>query len=216
MCQAEVTHVRRVGKDEVFYGAFRELAAAALDAAGKTVALLEDLASAPTAARPIAEARRSGQAVVRRAMRELHSIWITPIDRHHIHELIAGLDGVLALVDSTAARMVLFGMRETRAELPDLARQVCEACKRLREVTDLLPKLSKGNAAEVMRLVGEIHEVAAKADETHRRALASLFDGSSDPLMVMKWREVLDNLEKATNLCRAVAELFEAIVLENA
>jgi uncharacterized protein Yka (UPF0111/DUF47 family) len=98
----------------------------------------------------------------------------------------------------------------------DLGREVSESCKRVHQATELLPKLTKENAERVMTLAGEIHEFEGKADETHRRALARLFDGSTQPLEVMKWREIFDNLELVTNLCRDVATLFEAIVLESA
>ncbi len=86
----------------------------------------------------------------------------------------------------------------------------------MHEVTELLPKLTKEHAERVMTAAGEIHEIEGQADETHRRALATLFDGTSDPLTVMKWREIFDNLEQATNLCRDVSTLFEGIVLESA
>jgi uncharacterized protein Yka (UPF0111/DUF47 family) len=216
MRECEVDMFGASRKDEVFYGAFRDQAATALDAAEKLAGMLRDLTSAPGVVRAVSEAQRSSQALARRALGELHATWITPIDRHHIHELIEAFDGVLALIDSTAVRLDLFGIRQARPEANDLALGLCEACKRIRQVTDLLPKLSKGNAGEVMRLVGEIHEIEGQVNQTNRRALSSLFDGSSDPLTVMKWREVFDNFEKAMDLCRDLAMLFEAIVLENA
>jgi uncharacterized protein Yka (UPF0111/DUF47 family) len=203
-------------KDALFYDAFREQAQIAVDAAGTFSALLDDLASAERMAAAIKEHRRRADAILSKTVRQLHSTWITPLDRHHIHELVIGLAGVITLLDSTASRVVLFGIRDSRPESRDLARDVEESCRRVREVTGLLPKLAKDHAERVMTLAGEIHELEGKADETHRRALATLFDGSSDPLTVMKWREILDNLEQATNLCMGVSKLFEAIVLENA
>jgi uncharacterized protein len=72
-----------------------------------------------------------------------------------------------------------------------------------------------------MRLAAQIHELEGLADAVHRRALAALFDGSDadariDPLTVMKWRDVFERLEQTTDLCKQLAALFEAIVLENA
>jgi hypothetical protein len=204
-------------KDELFYGAFREGAQAMLDAAGKFAGLLDDLASAERIVTAIGDDRQRGEVTLRRTIRELHGTWITPLDRHHIHELILGIDGVLGLVASTARRVLLFRITSVRAEAKDLARIVTEACRRVRAVTDLLPKLSgKGNPDEVLRLAGEILEIEGSSGQIHGRALATLFDGSTEPLEVMKWREILDNLESAASSCGDVAKLFEAIVLENA
>jgi uncharacterized protein Yka (UPF0111/DUF47 family) len=203
-------------KDEVFYGAFREEARIAVDVAGAFSAMLVDLSSRERYARDIKQQRRSATALLKKTVRLIHTTWITPLDRHQIHELITNLDGVSALTESTASRVVLFGIGEARSESRDLARHVDECCKRVHEVTELLPKLTKEHAERVMTAAGEIHEIEGQADETHRRALATLFDGTSDPLTVMKWREIFDNLEQATNLCRDVSTLFEAIVLESA
>ena len=203
-------------KDETFYAAFRDQAQLALDASRKFGIMLNDMASAEGAAADIAQDEKRADGVLRRTVRELHSTWITPLDRHHIHELVLALDGVLGLIDATATRAVIFAVREARGEAKELARNLSEACERIRRATDLLPKLSKPNAEEIIRLVSEVHEIEGHADEAHRRGLADLFDGRTDPLTVMKWREIFDNLAQATDLCQEVARLFEAIVLENA
>ncbi|MGA7122525.1 MAG: DUF47 family protein [Polyangiaceae bacterium] len=203
-------------KDALFYEAFRSQAQVAVDAASKFATILEDLSGAERVASAVAEDEKRGAAILRRTVRELHSTWITPLDRHHIHELVTAIDGVISLIGSTAMRVVVFRIREARPEATELARDLSEACLRVRQATDLLPRLSKSTSEEVMVLAGQIHELEGRADETHRRALAALFDGGTDPLTVMKWRELLDNLEQATDLCRDVALLFEAIVLENA
>jgi uncharacterized protein Yka (UPF0111/DUF47 family) len=203
-------------RDEVFYSAFRDQAQIAVAASERFGAMLDDLAGAERAAAEIRQQKDKGEAILRRAVRELHTTWITPLDRHHIHELASGLSEVVRLIDSTASRLVLFRIRDVRGEARELARDVCESCGAIRAVTERLPKLSKPHAEEVMRLAGQIHELEGRADETYRRALASLFDGSVDALTVMKWREILDNLEGATDVCRDVARLFEGIILENA
>jgi uncharacterized protein Yka (UPF0111/DUF47 family) len=203
-------------KDEIFYGAFREQAQLAVDASTKFGALLDNIAAPDGAVESIRQDGKRADAILRRTVRELHATWITPLDRHQIHELVVALSGVLTLIGSTAIRLVLFGVTDVREEARDLARDLGDACKRIRAATDLVPKLSKGNADELIRLVGEVHEIEGKADEAYRRGLARLFAADADPLTVLKWREVFDNLERAVDLCRDVAAMFEGIVLENA
>lgn len=203
-------------KDAVFYGAFREQAHIAVATAGGLTGIFDDLASAERRAADIHDGRLRARELLRKTIHLLHATWITPLDRHHIHELAIGFDGVISLVDTTASRVVLFGIREARGESRALAGDVEQCCEKMRQATEILPKLSKDHASRIMGLAGEIHELEGKADERHRQALAKLFDGSTDPLTVMKWRELFDNLERATDVCRDVSTLLEAIVLENA
>jgi uncharacterized protein Yka (UPF0111/DUF47 family) len=203
-------------KDKIFYDAFRDQAQVARDAATKFAAMLEDLGSAPQLRTDIRHDKQRGDEILRHTLRELHGTWITPLDRHHIHELVDSIDKVLTLLDSTATRVVLFGIKQARPESHELARHVIEVCGCVCSSVALVPKLSRENAEEVLRLAGDIHTIEGRSEEVHQRALTSLFDGSNDPLQVMKWREVFDNLQSATSLCRNVARLFEAIVIANA
>ncbi|HEY4013794.1 MAG TPA: DUF47 family protein [Polyangiaceae bacterium] len=203
-------------KDHIFYDAFRDQADASVHAATGLAEMLADPAVTDRAAAAIADAGKRGGDISRSAIRTLHETWITPIDRHHIHELILGIDAITHLIDSTAARIVVFKIAEPRSESKDLAHDVKLACGHLRSATDLLPKLSTKSAAEMLRLAGEIHAIEGKADETHRRALAAVFDGGCDAVTIMKWRDVFDRLEQVTDLCHDVASLLQAIVLENA
>jgi uncharacterized protein Yka (UPF0111/DUF47 family) len=203
-------------KDQVFYGAFRDQAQVTRDAATKFASLLDDLGAAEQLRTDIHHDKQRGDEILSLTLRELHATWITPFDRHHIHELVDGIDKVLTLLDSTASRIVLFGIREVRSEARDLARNVIEVCGCVCSTVALMPKLSRDSAQEVLRLAGEIHTIEGRSEEIHQRALSTLFDGSSEPLQVMKWREVFDNLQSATSVCRNVARLFEAIVIENA
>jgi uncharacterized protein Yka (UPF0111/DUF47 family) len=192
-------------KDQLFYETFSEHAATTRDAAAKFTQLLGANGEAEQLAGAIRADKKRGGELLRKTVRELHATWITPLDRHQIHDLAEGFDGVLGLIHSTATRVRGFALRDSRSEAHELAGCVDEACRKLCDATALLPKLSKDN-----------HEIEGKSDELHQRALTKLFDGSTEPLEVMKWREIFDNLESATNLCRDVAIIFEAIVLENA
>jgi uncharacterized protein len=203
-------------KDEVFYGALRDQAQLAVDASTKFGTLLDNLAAPDGTVRSICEDEKRAEAISRRTVRELHATWITPLDRHQLHELVLSFSDVLKLIQSTAVGVTLFAVTDVRAEARDLARDLGDACERLRTAADLVPNLSKDNADEIIRLVRDVNEIEGKADEAYRHGLASLFKAGTDPLTVMKWREVFENLESAVDLCRDVAAVFEGIVLENA
>jgi hypothetical protein len=90
------------------------------------------------------------------------------------------------------------------------------ACEHVREATEILPKLSKATAPALLRLTDEIQVIERRADETHRQALVAIFDSGFDVPVILRWRDIVDRLEGATDLCQDVAMLLQAIVLENA
>ena len=91
--------------------------------------------------------------------------------------------------------------------LVDTIKQIESALKFLRD---------KKKAQEMLSLCEDVFRLESDADKVYRAALASLFDEGSDPLMVMKWREILDSLEMATDRCQDVGNIIQGIVLEYA
>jgi uncharacterized protein Yka (UPF0111/DUF47 family) len=72
--------------------------------------MLDDPVSSDRLVPAIKQQRSRASGILTKVVRHLHSTWITPLDRHQIHELVVGLDGVIALAHSTGSRISLFGM----------------------------------------------------------------------------------------------------------
>ena len=147
-------------------------------------------------------------------MRKLHETWITPLDRNDIYALITRMDDVLDLIEAVSERVVLFELTETRALAIDLAKVLVRSCEKLHKAMELLPGLKQPN--ELLEICIEVNKLENDADGIYRRAIADLFKPGNDPIMVMKWRDVFDNLEMATDRCEDVANIVEGVVLEYA
>lgn len=227
----------RKKKDAAFFDAFCQHAAKSVEAAHMLVELMQRLNVQPAASDevyrapddlgPISRDERSqalylqiketetaGDATTHATIKQLHETWITPFDRYDIHGLITRMDDVLDLIEAAAERIVLFRVTVAPPEAIELARLLAQCCEVLEKAVALLRAMNR--APELLALCVELNRLENEADSVHRRAMADLFRPGNDPLMVMKWRDILDNLESATDRCEDVANILEGVVLEYA
>jgi predicted phosphate transport protein (TIGR00153 family) len=162
----------------------------------------------------IKDAETSADSITHETIKRLHETWITPFDRDDIHSLITRMDDVLDLIEAAAERIVLYRVVVAPPEAVELATLLVESCNVLAKAVALLGTMSR--ASELLELCVEVNRLENAADSVHRRAMADLFKAGNDPLMVMKWRDILDGLESATDRCEDVANVLEGVVLEYA
>ena len=141
----------------------------------------------------------------------LNRTFVTPLDREDIHSLAIKLDDVMDAIDAAAAVLRLYRIERARAGALRLAELVCESMDRICEALAALER-RKG----VLELVARINQLEREADRMHQDAIVALFDEVSDPIGVMKWKEVLDFLEAATDRCQDVSDTIEGIVVKHA
>ncbi len=162
----------------------------------------------------IKQAETAGDTITHQTVKRLHENWITPLDRDDIHGLISRMDDVLDLIEAVSERVVLFQVRVAPPEAAELSKVLVRSCEAVAKSVALLPTLSE--ARQILDLCVEVNRLENEADHVYRRAIAALFKPGNDPLMVMKWRDILDNLETATDRCEDVANIVEGVVLEYA
>ena len=162
----------------------------------------------------IKDAETSADSITHETIKRLHETWITPFDRDDIHSLITRMDDVLDLIEAAAERIVLYRVVVAPPEAVELATLLVQCCDVLVKAVALLGTMSR--APELLELCVEINRLENAADSVHRRAMADLFRAGNDPLLVMKWRDILDGLESATDRCEDVANVLEGVVLEYA
>lgn len=164
--------------------------------------------------RQLEEKEHVGDRITHDTIEMLNKTFITPIDREDIHALFVKLDDVLDYVYGIANRMVLYKIGKPGEEFQRLAKilvktveEVAETVLRLRDI-----KHSERILAQCL----EIGRLENEADDSHRRAVANLFDKETDAIRVIKIKEILDHMETATDKCQDVADVIEGIVVKNA
>ncbi len=141
---------------------------------------------------------------------QLNRTFVTPLDREDIHALASSLDDVMDAVDGAAAVIRLYKITEVRAGARRLADIVCDAIDLIAEAVGTLER-RKG----VLELCARVSQLEHEADRVHQDAIVELFDQEHDPIAVIKWKEIFDFLEAATDRCEDVANLLEGVIVKN-
>jgi predicted phosphate transport protein (TIGR00153 family) len=143
----------------------------------------------------------------------LHKVFITPIDRNDIFRLISKMDDVMDLVEAAAQRLFLYEIHTPTPELAGLARTLLQGAERVLEALKGLRNFK--NPELILEKCVEINRLENEADEQLRAAIAKLFKETQDPILIIKWKEIYELLETATDRCEDVANIIEGVVLEN-
>jgi hypothetical protein len=202
-------------KGDVFFQAFSEHAERSVEAAKLLLEMLEHVDRKEKLALDVSEKESAGDRITHETVKRLHETWITPLDRFDIHGLISKLDDVLDLVEAVSERLVLFEIKSVRPPAVELARVLLKGCEDMHRAMKLLPQLAS-KSKELLDICVEINRLENEADAIYRRAIAELFHNGNDPIEVMKWRDIFDNIEEATDRCEDVANIVEGVVLEYA
>ena len=196
-----------------FFSAFSQHARLTVQAAGLLRRLFEQPATVTEVKPLITAIEHQGDELTRATITRLRSQWITPLDRPDIHTLATRLDDVLDMIESIAERIQLFDIREPSQVASEAADVLERTAQLMSQAVDLLPEARK-RAQEIVTLCAQISTLESEADALYRSAIAELFKAGHDALVVMKWRDIHEQLESATDLCEDVANALEGVVLE--
>jgi predicted phosphate transport protein (TIGR00153 family) len=176
--------------------------------------MLEEPTQVKVLAGEITKAEQEGDRITHETVAALHQTWITPLDREEIHALICGLDDVLDFVEAASDWVVLYEVDAARPEAIELATSLCAAAEDVAKAVAQLHKLK--DPKPVLDLCVSINKHEHEADVVFRQAVARLFKDKPDPFEVMRWRDILESMETATDRAEDVANIIEGIVLEHA
>ena len=140
----------------------------------------------------------------------LNRTFVTPIDREDIHALAISLDDVMDAIDAAAAVTRLYKIPHIRPGARRLADLICESMDR---ITEALGALEKRHG--VLEIAARVNQLEREADRVHQDSIVGLFDQEQDPITVIKWKEIFDFLEEATDRCEDVGNLLEGIVVKH-
>ncbi|MGE0447743.1 MAG: DUF47 domain-containing protein [Vicinamibacterales bacterium] len=141
----------------------------------------------------------------------LNRTFVTPLDREDIHALASKLDDVMDAIDGAASVMRLYKVTEVRPGARRLAEIICDSMDRLGEAITALDKRDG-----VLELAARVSQLENEADRVHQDAIVDLFDHETNAIVVIKWKEIFDFLEAATDRCEDVANLIEGVIVKHA
>jgi uncharacterized protein len=179
--------------------------------------VLSDMMAGGAAAIPAGAARlerleHDADVLTHEILIALDKSFITPIDREDIHQLTVALDDCMDYMEAVTERMVLYGLTEVT---PPMIKLVEVLVKQIDELNKVIPVISLLKYDKIIPHCIEINRLENLGDRIAREAVAELFKGDKNPLDVMKWRDIYENLETATDKCEHVAGIIEGIVLKH-
>jgi hypothetical protein len=205
-----VRRFRLIPRDEKFYVAFSAFADELVAGARLLQNMLGSDPPGWEGAAAIQEVEHRCDVLTHEIIQRLNRTFVTPIDREDIHGLASSLDDVMDAIDAAASVIRRYRIPHVRFGARELARVIAQATEQVRLGTGALEKRTGVHDVSV-----EINRLENEADDLHDEALRRLFEETTDPLLVMKWKEVLDLLEEATDRCEDVADVLEAVVVKH-
>ena len=201
---------RLIPREERFYDDFVAMAQQIRRGAG----LLEDMLAPDRPiwdkADEIKEVEHKCDFLTHEIIQRLHRTFVTPLDREDIHALARSLDDVMDAIDASAAIVRLYQIEHVRNDARELAKLVRMSADQVVIALQALER-KRGVAEPAV----EINRLENEADRAHQVALRRLFEEERDPIAIIKWKEILDFLEDATDRCEDVANVLEGVVVKH-
>jgi uncharacterized protein len=206
--------MRLLPRDEKFFDLFSAVAGYTVEAA----TLLQELLRADPSRRTsivdqIKRLEHQADQVTHEVVSRLDRVFITPLDREDIHLLASRLDDVIDLIDGTARRLQMFraGVAPEGAVL--IADVIGRAVSQLQVG---VRSLEKNKGRTVLEACVQVKRLEEEGDSLYHEWLGKLFEGQPDPLIVIKWKELYDNLEKTLDDIEDAANVLESISIKHA
>lgn len=200
-------------KEIDFFEIFDRASVNVTKAASLLVALMENFDNLEARTKEIYEVEQEGDILTHEIMKKLNRTFITPIDREDLHKLAASLDDVVDLIWAAVDRLSVFKIRETTKDAISMSKDLLMTTEVMQKA---IKNLKEKNYSHVQDYCIEINRLENRIDRDFRDALGKLFDEEKDPILIIKWKEIYEHLEDASDRCEDVANVLEAIVLKYA
>ncbi|MCE5312008.1 MAG: DUF47 family protein [Nitrospiraceae bacterium] len=205
--------MRLFPKETDFFELFDRAALNLTKGAGILVNLMQQYDNIDVLAKNLYEVEQDGDMVTHDIMKKLNSTFVTPIDREDLHALASRLDDVLDMIWAAVDRLVLFKLDAPTPAVVAISKDLLLTTE---VITKAIKELRKKNYQHVQEYCIEINRLENKIDRDFRNALCELFNGTSDAIYIIKWKEIYELLEDASDRCEDVANILEAIMLKYA
>jgi predicted phosphate transport protein (TIGR00153 family) len=205
--------MRLLPHDASFFTHFEHQGQKTVEGCVAFLAMVENPTNLEAKAERVKQIEHECDEITHAVVEGLHRTFITPIDRNDIHRLITKMDDIMDMVEAAADRLALYDLPTMTPEAADLARCLVSSAEHVLSAVSGIRDLGKQNA--ILQHCIEINRLENVADSILRGALVRLFREEKDPIAIIKWKEIYETLESATDRCEDVANIIEGVVLEN-
>ena len=162
----------------------------------------------------ITEMEHEGDSITHQIISLLHRTFVTPFDREDIALLAHTMDDIMDFIHAAADSMFIYKITEPTQRSKELADIIVQAAIEVNKAVSGLRH--KSEFKMILERCVEINRLENAADRIYRAAIGELFDDTADITKIIKWREIYEHMETATDRCEDVADVLEGVALKNA
>jgi len=162
----------------------------------------------------ITELEHQGDSITHQIVAQLHRTFVTPFDREDIATLSHSMDDVTDFIHAAADAMLIYKVGSPSQRAKELADIIVQAATEVEKAMPLLRH--RAQLKQVLEHCVELNRLENMADRVFRAALGELFDDAADTVYIIKWREIYEHMESATDRCEDVANVLEGVALKHA
>lgn len=203
---------RLAPKEEKFFIMFQEMGTIITEGAIQLKTMLDDFSDPVGSQKQIKDTEHRGDSQTHLIIKTLNKTFITPLDREDIYSLASKLDDIIDLIDASAQRLVMYKVEKPTPQAQQLAFIILKCCQTVERALKHLG----GKFDDINECCVEINALENEADRVCREAISKLFAEEKDPINLLKWKEIYETLEKATDKCEDAANILESVVVKNA
>ena len=203
--------LRLIPREQRFFDLFVPDAANVLEPARLLEAMLVSYDDRERRYGELRAAEHRGDEISHDIGHRLERTFVTPVDREDIHALISALDDVVDFIEEVGDTFLLYGIERPTSNAVEQARIIVRQCEQLHEALSNLHRFK-----DLERYWIEVHRLENEGDVIARRSIADLFHNGTDPVEVIKWKDVYTLLEQTIDKCEDVADIIERITLKHA
>jgi uncharacterized protein len=202
--------LRLIPREESFFDLFEEMALKCKQGADELLALLMDYSDLDQKAGRVLDIEHEGDELTHEVMRRLNTTFVTPFDREDIHLLATSLDDVLDHIEAAAEYLQLHKIEQPLPQMVKIAETLARAAA---YTATAMPGLRKMKALDDYWV--EINRLENEGDRLYRRTIAELFSGDYKAMDVLKYKDIIEEIEQAIDRLEDVANAIEGIVLKH-
>jgi predicted phosphate transport protein (TIGR00153 family) len=202
--------VRLIPRDDQFYDLFTQLAERLTQSATLLHRLFKEPHLRAQHVAAIKSAEHEADGLTHEIIDRIDRSFVTPFDREDIHALASELDDVVDLLDGAARRFDIFKITDVHQPAVVLSDVVVRAAI---QVEDAVRNMKQGRLVNAK--AHELKLLEEEGDALYHEAMGNLFAETTDPIAIMKWKELYDKIEDALDQCEDVANVLQSIALKN-
>jgi predicted phosphate transport protein (TIGR00153 family) len=200
------------GKDKQFFALLNEAAQTISETAKVFDAMVQNLERSGEYAEKLYKLEKQGDRITHDVILLLNKLFITPLEREDILELAMQLDGVVDGIEAAAARLHLYKVKGSNHVLREFASVINQQAA---ELGTAMQRLAAKQLQPMRENTVRINELENQGDKILRDALEKLFEHETNPIQIIKLKEIYETLEEVTDRAEDVADVLESVIMKH-